>query len=1046
MSDQRTDHRCGPSFGGAKCGTGRCCSIFGWCGSANETHCGIHQGFNSAFNGPKQSMPRIRQHCTGDTRWGNRDPLYLNIGLHNISWTGDAGVSEVDVPAGFTVILYQGPNATGSSTKLVGPVNIPCLVGRKFENAPNDNIDMNDNVKSIEVYESSRDQKQVIDDANAKIQALEKERTSLQTQVTEVTSNLAAVTEKLKASTTSNQALINQQKILEQQLNTAKQSLDARSQQIQILTQEKHKLVQELTAKQNELGAAGETIKTLQIEKKVMFDQYNEKVKALQESQKTIDALKTVDAGKTKEFESSKQELLKEINELRALYAQASEKQKETAKQLEQANVTIQKERTAKQSLQTELQNTTATMAILRQEYTNKLASLEVAKQKEVSAIQSNSTAAIEAARRERDTIEKDLSAIQGKYTVATTQINQLRKELTSEQTAKQSLQASLDDATASMTRLRQEYTTKMASLVVAKQKEVDAIQSNSTAAIEAARRERDTIEKELSAIQGKYTVATTQINQLRKELTSEQTAKKNLEDELDRSRQSMSSLRSEYEVTMRELETAKNKEIEAIRSNSKTAVDAAVAERQVIEKKLQAIEGKYTASLEYTKTLEVNLQQERIAKEEAQSQLQDLKTALVQLGDDYAGKILELQQTQTILRQAYEQGDLTEVQYLKKLVASLENEISMMKGQYESSQKRVQVLERELASAQSERDMARQTSLKTTEALKQLRDEYDRKIAALETARAKETLALKTQNASLATEAQAAQKALRAEINAISGKYNTAMAEIKSLEGQVTTERDLNTALTKQLQDNQAQMTRLRDEYQQKIAALNKAMEDEKRALETRNQTQIEESRAVQASLREEINAIVGKYNTASQQIKTLEGQVTSGRVLNTSLSSQLQDSREQMYEMRNQYERRISETNIDIYVLVDSKSWINEGQLKVLTMNGDRIQVEPFQYRKLGQAWTTKDGYIRSLDGEGQYVSTDDGCLLPRGTRGATTSWKFQGTRQYAREYVITSTTCKRDISVSQGVDVSLQDGSIEKSSWFVIPVGKINGNPLA
>ncbi len=48
---ERPDFRCGPNFNGAKCGPGRCCSIWGWCGSQGEPHC--LPGINApAYNGP----------------------------------------------------------------------------------------------------------------------------------------------------------------------------------------------------------------------------------------------------------------------------------------------------------------------------------------------------------------------------------------------------------------------------------------------------------------------------------------------------------------------------------------------------------------------------------------------------------------------------------------------------------------------------------------------------------------------------------------------------------------------------------------------------------------------------------------------------------------------------------------------------------------------------------------------------------------------------------------------------------------------------------
>jgi hypothetical protein len=36
---ERSDHRCGPNYGGAKCGPSRCCSSAGWCGGPGGDHC-----------------------------------------------------------------------------------------------------------------------------------------------------------------------------------------------------------------------------------------------------------------------------------------------------------------------------------------------------------------------------------------------------------------------------------------------------------------------------------------------------------------------------------------------------------------------------------------------------------------------------------------------------------------------------------------------------------------------------------------------------------------------------------------------------------------------------------------------------------------------------------------------------------------------------------------------------------------------------------------------------------------------------------------------
>lgn len=54
---ERPDHRCGPLANGAKCGPGRCCSIYGWCGSPGEPHCNV--GINvPVYNGAGLPLPQ----------------------------------------------------------------------------------------------------------------------------------------------------------------------------------------------------------------------------------------------------------------------------------------------------------------------------------------------------------------------------------------------------------------------------------------------------------------------------------------------------------------------------------------------------------------------------------------------------------------------------------------------------------------------------------------------------------------------------------------------------------------------------------------------------------------------------------------------------------------------------------------------------------------------------------------------------------------------------------------------------------------------------
>jgi hypothetical protein len=50
-ASERPDHRCGPEFANGRCGPGRCCSVHGWCGGPQESHCSTDRGFNGQFDG-----------------------------------------------------------------------------------------------------------------------------------------------------------------------------------------------------------------------------------------------------------------------------------------------------------------------------------------------------------------------------------------------------------------------------------------------------------------------------------------------------------------------------------------------------------------------------------------------------------------------------------------------------------------------------------------------------------------------------------------------------------------------------------------------------------------------------------------------------------------------------------------------------------------------------------------------------------------------------------------------------------------------------------
>lgn len=224
-------------------------------------------------------------------------------------------------------------------------------------------------------------------------------------------------------------------------------------------------------------------------------------------------------------------------------------------------------------------------MANLRKEYTEKMAQLEMARRKEAVAIRSASQKEIDAARAETARIAEEMQGIQNKYQTATTQITQLKAEVASEREAKNRLEALLQSTRGEMTRLRQDYERKIGELNAARQKEVEAIRSNSQAAIAAAKKETARIEKELAAVEGKYKVLSTQNSQLSAELSSERDARAALQNQLVTNQSQMTQLRRDYEQKMQQLATARQKEMEALRTQSATAIAAAQKETATLER-----------------------------------------------------------------------------------------------------------------------------------------------------------------------------------------------------------------------------------------------------------------------------------------------------------------------------------------------------------------------------------------------------------------------------------------------------------------------------
>ncbi len=102
---ERVDGRCGTMFGGAKCGVNRCCSKTGYCGSVDKT-CSPTVN-DPVFNGPVEYLP------TGERTDYRCGPLALgakcgtNRCCSKAGWCGSPG--EIACTATMNIPLYNGP-------------------------------------------------------------------------------------------------------------------------------------------------------------------------------------------------------------------------------------------------------------------------------------------------------------------------------------------------------------------------------------------------------------------------------------------------------------------------------------------------------------------------------------------------------------------------------------------------------------------------------------------------------------------------------------------------------------------------------------------------------------------------------------------------------------------------------------------------------------------------------------------------------------------------------------------------------------------------
>jgi chromosome segregation ATPase len=889
---------------------------------------------------------------------------------------------------------------------------------------------------------------EVIRERNVEIQSLQNQKVSLNKKIEDITKELKDAKALLDIQGNSS-AMQQQVDMLQARLREYTSTNDGLKIKINGLVSLNTTLEKRAASLQKALGNAQQTIRTLAEQRKNLKQLYDQKVTEYGDTAKIIENLKAAKDQQASTFEKERQDLLKEIQRIKNLYAEATESQKKTEAQLQV--VTSERDAALKQNAKL-----TSTVSGLEQqlqtkaaEYQKTLAALKKAQAEEADAIAGQNSAALEKALADKERLQKELDLLQSEYGTTNDVVKSLKQQLTSERRAKDELEQLLTDAKQNMTSLRDQYTDKISTLEAAKQKVIEAMRVENAAALALAQKEKESVEKELNSLQVQYSTVSTQVGALQDELKAERGAKDILEQELAKVQASMTGLRDQYTQRMKDLEEAKQLELAAIESKNKAALEAARAKRVVLEKELDAVNDKYKAAVTLTEELKVSLAAETEAKEEAIAQLNDLKGALTNLSDQYAAKILEIQEARQKQRIALDKGKMSEVEYLKQVVTSLQNEISLMQGQYDVAQQRIKTLENQLKLANQERDTARAQSLRVREQLEQFREEYDRKILALKTSQAKERVALEEKNKAAIAAEKATQNALRVEIAALQSQHEVASRQIESLQVELKTERDLNEELAAQLESLQNKITKIREDHTAAMEAYKKARQKEIDALNAKNMAAAARAKAEKEDLQATISALEGRYDVAVTQIQTIEGELGVERTLNDELSTQLQSEQDRNALLTSQLNKAtatptpttpVPDTGgwgSTVYVIVHAPTWLRRGILHVVTLTSGGVTLQQYRGRDYAQTFAISNSgtTFRSVAADGLYLS-DEGCSTPIPNDVATGEWKVERAGSHYLERAIRSMACGKYL----GSPLSQQIGFVDMpESWYIVPVGQ-------
>jgi len=354
-------------------------------------------------------------------------------------------------------------------------------------------------------------------------------------------------------------------------------------------------------------------------------------------------------------------------------------------------------------------------------------------------------------------------------------------------------------------------------------------------------------------------------------------------------------------------------------------------------------------------------------------------------------------------------------------------------------------------------------------EEIDRLVKEYEAKMAQLQAAAAAEKQALLDQNAAAAQQAKQTQQQLIGDLTVLKHQYDQLKAAAAAAE--------------QELQDTKQGIDQIKVEYDQKMVQLAEAQRKELEAIASKNGAAMEAARIEKERLIAEMKALKIQYETAvviSQQCpiipeKTILVDGKTGQMFKyeagmlrgmsvdtyralgspgyTTYKSGTLDNCPRGPDIQHQ---TVTPKPTDaptedpafpstVYVIIHGESWSMKGEMRVLASRFGGAVIEPFAFKDLAQVFAINSaGYIRSLEGQGLYLTSQDDCLSAVMMKDVPKAgWRLQktGDSQYGYQLISPcSVSLKAGVADRSPVLEQSAFGDDASDEWYVLPIGKM------